>query len=233
MAAYLGWTLAACLLGFATTYLFVGMLRWSRAVFLVPYVFLVSAFLYAYFRWAGVDLRTLFTENLLWGIVAMLAVSVFLVRNVMSQPATPRSQGFRLVFEILWFGIVYGAIDGLFLSVFPVAVVFESFPSLRSSVLGVVTAGALALVTSASVASSYHAGYPEFRSLGKIRLAIFGNAVITLGYLVSLNPISAIGSHAVMHVAAVWHGSEGTAQLPPHYAQVPDASAASEPGLST
>jgi hypothetical protein len=117
---------------------------------------------------------------------------------------------------MLWSGFVYGAIDGLFLSVFPVLVAWESFPDLRTTPLGVVSAAFLALIASSLVTVSYHAGYSEFRS-PLMRLAIFGNSVITLGYLISANPVASFGSHAVMHMVAVWHGSEGTAQLPPHY----------------
>jgi hypothetical protein len=193
------------------------MLAWSRRLFLVPYVATVCAIFAAYVISAGVDVRALVTRNLAWGLLAMLAVSVILVRNVLSQPATPRSEGGRLVFELGWYGIVYGAIDGLFLSVFPVVLVAKSFPTLASTPVGMVAAGALALVASAAITSSYHFGYVEFRSLRMIRLAVFGNSVMTMGYLLSLNPLAAVGSHAIMHVAAVWHGSEGTAQLPPHY----------------
>lgn len=217
MSTYVGWILAACLLGFVITALFVGKLGWPRRTFLVPYVVLVCALLYAYAIWAGLDVPALLTHQLLWGVLAMLAVSVILVRNVISQPATPRSEGSRLVFELAWFGLVYGAVDGLFLSVFPVILVSQSFPGLSTTPLGMVAAGALALVTSALVTTAYHIGYPEFRRPGMIRLAIFGNAVITLAYLLSGNPIAAFGSHAIMHAVAVWHGSEGTAQLPPHY----------------
>ena len=71
------------------------------------------------------------------------------------------------------------------------------------------------------IAIVYHLGYPEFHG-SKIRYAAVGNGIISLGYLVSLNPLSAIASHAVIHITAVWRGSEGTVQLPPHYHLVED-----------
>ncbi len=40
---------------------------------------------------------------------------------------------------------------------------------------------------------------------------------MSLGYLLTMNPISAILSHIAMHVASVLHGLETMAQLPPHY----------------
>jgi hypothetical protein len=41
--------------------------------------------------------------------------------------------------------------------------------------------------------------------------------IISLGYVVTGNPLAAIIAHATMHVAAVLQGAEGTVQLPPHY----------------
>jgi len=46
---------------------------------------------------------------------------------------------------------------------------------------------------------------------------IIGNGVMSLGYLITANPIAAIASHIAMHVAGILHGPETTAQLPPHY----------------
>lgn len=216
MAGYLAWTVAASLLGLSITTICVSVLHLRRSVFLIPYVFLVGLFLYAYGVWAHVDFTALVANNLTMGIVAAVVVAFILVRNVLSQPASPRTQGPRLMFELMWFGLIYGAIDGLYLSVFPVLLAWQSFPGLRTTPLGTVGVGALALVSSAAVTVGYHAGYPEFRS-SKMRMAVFGNSIISLGYLVSINPISAFASHAAMHTVAVWHGSEGTIQLPPHY----------------
>jgi hypothetical protein len=58
-------------------------------------------------------------------------------------------------------------------------------------------------------------GYAEFRNKS-VGLILVGNAVITLAYLVSANPLGAILSHTVMHVAAIIQCPETTLQLPPH-----------------
>lgn len=226
MVSYAVWVIAASVLGFAITSVFVGRLRLRRSAFLIPYVLGVSAFLFAFVRAEQLDVAALLARNWVWGLPATVVVSFILVRNVLSQPASPRSKGARLVFELLWFGLVYGAIDGLFLSVFPVLLVWRSFPALGATTLGTVGAGLLALVTSAIVTVAYHIGYPEFQNVAQIRLAIFGNAIITLGYLLSLNPIASFGSHAIMHMTAVWHGGERTAQLPPHYPEAEESGAA-------
>jgi hypothetical protein len=216
MSTYILWTLAASLLGLLITAVFVGVLRLKRSVFLAFYVPFIVLFLSHYVRWANLNVGELLKQNLIWGVVVGVIVSVILIRNVNSQPASPRSQGAKLYFELFWFGLVYGAVDGLFLSVFPVVLAWHSFPTLGSTVLGKIGVALLALLASVFIAVSYHAGYPEFRN-SAMRFAIIGNGLISLAFLLSLNPISSFGSHAVMHIAAVLHGSEGTVQLPPHY----------------
>jgi len=46
-------------------------------------------------------------------------VGFLMVRNVLSQPSSPRSRGAQLMFDLIWSGVIYGALDGVFLSVMP------------------------------------------------------------------------------------------------------------------
>jgi hypothetical protein len=96
---------------------------------------------------------------------------------------------------------VYGAIDGLLLNVFPVLAV---------------QGASFALVASLALTAIYHLGYTEFQSALIVSVMI-GNAIITLTYLLSGNPLAAVATHVIMHVGAVLHGMETTLQLPPHY----------------
>ena len=143
-------------------------------------------------------------------------MGVVMVRNVLSQPPSPRSRGLRLFFELFWFGVIYGALDALLLSVFPVLVSWQAFPDLGNTILGKIGLALIALAASEFITIAYHAGYPEFRNSSLVLPAI-GNGIFTLAYVLSMNPISSLGSHAAMHIAAVWHGTERTVQLPPHY----------------
>lgn len=225
MITYILWTIVASLLGLSISAVFAGKLRLQRSVFLVPYVLLVSIFLYCFVRWENLNVGALIRQNWIWGVIAAVVVAIFMIRNVFSQPVSPRSQGSKLLFELFWFGLVYGAVDGLFLSVFPVLMTWQVFPALGNTVLGRIEVALLALIASELITLAYHVGYPEFRNSSVVFAAI-GNGIITIAYLVSLNPISAIGSHVVMHIAAVWHGSERTVQLPPHYGNVEKKQAA-------
>ncbi len=213
---YVLWTLIAGILGLLISAIFAGIFRLKRSVFLVPYALLVGLFLFSYFKWAHLNIEELIIRNWLWGVIAAIVISIIMIRNVFSQPSSLRSRGPKLIFELLWFGVIYGMIDALLLSVLPVLITWQAFPDLGNTILGKVGLALLALVASEFITTAYHAGYPEFRNSSLVLPAI-GNGIITLGYVLSRNPISSVGSHIVMHIASVLRGTEKTVQLPPHY----------------
>jgi hypothetical protein len=213
---YVLWTLAAGVLGLLISAIFAGIFRLRRSVFLVPYVLLAGSFLYSYIHWAHLNVGELIIQNWLWGVIAAIVVGIVMVRNVLSQPSSPRSRGMKLLFELFWFGVIYGALDALLFSVFPVLITWQAFPDLGNTILGKIGLALLALAASEFIAIAYHAGYPEFRNSSLVLPGV-GNGIITLAYVLSKNPISSVGSHVAMHIAAVWRGSEQTVQLPPHY----------------
>lgn len=215
---YLGWVLAAGLLGLAISAVLSGRMRLSRRLFLVPYFVLTALFLYCFCRWNQLNVTSFLVRNWLWGMLAGAVVGVFLVRNVLSQPTSMRSTGVGLFFDVLWLGLGYGAMDALLLNVMPVVSVWSGFSKAGWTVAwsGRIAVGILALLASLLVTLLYHLGYPEFRNR-RVALVLFGNILITSAYLVSTNPLGAVVSHVVMHVAAVFQGPERTIQLPPHY----------------
>ena len=84
---------------------------------------------------------------------------------------------------------------------------------------GKLAVGVLALLASLWVTFAYHWGYPEYRGK-QVMAPLIGNGIMSLGYLLTINPISAVGSHIAMHIAGVLHGPESTMQLPPHQASL-------------
>jgi hypothetical protein len=216
---YLLWIPAAALLGFAIAEIFAGLLHLPRSVYLIPYVALVSLTFYAFLRWSGLSLMELFRHNWVWGVVGAVLVGAFVVRNVFSQPTSARAEGLPLAFDLLWSGVVYGLIDALLLSVLPVLATWQAFSILgwTTNWPGKIAVGAIAFVASLFVAICYHLGYPEYRMQGGIVGPTIGNGVMTLGYLLTNNPIAAIFSHIAMHVAGVLRGPASVMQLPPHY----------------
>jgi hypothetical protein len=215
---HLMWVIGAAILGFALSATFAGLLQFPRNLFLVPYLLLAGMYLAGYVRWSQVDLGELIGHNRLWGLVGALALGAFVVKNILSQPASPHTTGLRLAFDLFWQGIVYGGLDALFLSVLPVLAAWTAFSQLgwTESWPGKLAVGALGLAASLLVTFAYHWGFPEYRG-GQVASPLFGNGMMSLGYLLSNNPIAAFFSHIAMHVAGVLHGPATVMQLPPHY----------------
>jgi hypothetical protein len=217
IASFLLWIVVACVLGFGLSAVFSGWLDLRRRFFLIPYVALVGGFLYTFTRLAALDLQALVSHHLLWGVLAGLAVGTFMVMNVRSQPSSRGSTGGGLLLDIAWLGVVYGGIDALFLNVMPVLAVLTALSRFAwtGTWLGKAGIGLIALCASLAVTLAYHLGYREFRNK-RVGLVLVGNAIITLGYLLSGNPLAALIGHIVMHLAAAVQGPETTIQLPPH-----------------
>jgi hypothetical protein len=212
------WLIAGCAGGFATSLVFAGVLKLSRNIFLIPYVTYCIILLYTFIRTNDINVAAIFEKNWVWGVFAGAVTSVFLIRNVRSQPATRQSSGAGLILDISWAGLVYGSMDALLLNIFPVVAIAIGMSQFgwTATLPGKVGVGAIGLLASLLITVIYHIGYPEFRG-NQMRLAIVGNTIITLAFLLSGNPLGSLISHSVMHVAAVLQGAETTIQLPPHY----------------
>jgi hypothetical protein len=217
--SHLLWVPAAALLGFAIAAIFAGLLHLPRNIYLIPYVALVSLFFYAFMRWSGLSTINLLRHNWVWGVIVAVLLGMFTVNNILSQPASTRSEGLSLAFNILWVGVVYGLVDALLLSVLPVLATWGAFSALGWTAhwWGKIPVGFIAILLGLFVTISYHLGYPECRVAGGLFGPTLGNGAMTLGYVLTNNPISAIFSHIAMHVAGVLQGPESVIQLPPHY----------------
>jgi hypothetical protein len=134
----------------------------------------------------------------------------------MQQPPSQAPSGLYLAIALVWLGLVYGLLDGLLLTVAPVLAVFGGDSPGLSGRTGRWRRGAMALVASLFVTAAYHVGYVEFRG-PQLRQPLVGNAVLTVGYLVTGSIATPLIGHVIMHGAAVLHGTETTLQLPPHY----------------
>lgn len=215
---YLVWILAAAVLGYGVAAIFSGWLRLPRNLFLVPYVILAGLFLYAYKQWSGLSVGSLVRQNWIWALIGTILLGLFLARNVLSQPASPRATSPGLFFDLLWSGIVYGGMDALFLSVLPVQAARQAFTALgwTANIPGKILVGMIALLMSLFVTSSYHWGFAEYQAPGGLAGPTVGNGVMSLGYLLTNNPLTAIFSHMIMHITGVLHGPASVMQLPPH-----------------
>jgi hypothetical protein len=216
--AYLGWIVAAGLLGFATSAIFARLLRLPRNLYLLPYVVCSSLFLYAYVKWSGLSVPDLTRHQWIWGLVGAVVLGAFTVKNILSQPASARAQGVVLAFDLVWSGVIYGFVDALLLSVLPVLATWQAFTLLNWTVSlpGKILVGTLGILASLFVTVAYHLGYPEYHGKGLFG-PVIGNTTMTLGFLITNNPLAAVLSHIAMHVAGVLRGPASVVQLPPHY----------------
>jgi hypothetical protein len=212
------WVAAAAGVGFAVPTVFAGWLGLPREQVVLGYLLVVGPFLHGYARWSGVDVADLVRRNWPFGVLAGAVAGAFVVANVLSQPTSAAPAGLDLVVALLWLGLVYGALDALLLSVLPVFATWRAFAGTGWSEgwPGRLAVGGVALAASALVTASYHLGYPEFRGPA-VGAPVVGNSVMSLAYLASANPLSAVIAHVAMHVAGVLQGAETVVQLPPHY----------------
>jgi hypothetical protein len=198
--------------------IFAGLLQLARPLFLIPYVLLTAIFLIGYLRWGKFDLRRHLIRHWRWGVAGALVGGSFVVFSVLQQPRTPMPQGTTFLLNVLWLGFVYGLIDGLLLSVMPIAATWQAWKLLgwTERWSGRIGAGLLALLASLIVTATYHLGYPEFQGV-TVLLPVFGVGVMSVTYLLTRNPLAPVLSHIAMHVAAVLYGLYTAVQLPPHY----------------
>jgi len=218
MTAGLIWILIASFLGFSIAAVFAGWLKLKRNVYLLVYIPLVAALLTAFVISNDLNIREIILHNWAWGLLGAVLAGAFVVKNVLSQPSSERHKGVDLLSDILWPGFTYGLIDALLLSVLPIL-------SVRLAITNAVSTDSwstrflfivLGLLSSFFVTTAYHLGYPEFRGK-KVIWPNVGNGVLSLAYILTMNPLAAILPHITMHIVAMIHGPKTTGQVPPHY----------------
>lgn len=203
--------------GLASSLIFSGVLQLPRGGFVASWTIVAAVFLTWYLMSQRIDIRTQLQRRWVSGLVGGVIFGALLVRQVFSQPASTRAEGLSLAAELLAFGLVYGVVDALMLTVVPVLSLYGMRQANALQAAGArYRWAAVALLGSALVAAAYHAGFAEFRETQLVQ-PVIGNVLITLSYLLTGSPVAPIVSHVLMHVAAVLHGAAATAQLPPHY----------------
>jgi MFS family permease len=220
MTSCLIWILTASLLGFTVSAVFAGWLRLKRNVYLLFYIPLVAALFIAFVITNDLNIKEIIFHNWIWGILGAVLAGAFVVKNVLSQPSSERQKGIALLSDILWPGFTYGLIDALLLSVLPIiaisiAITDKAWLDNWTGKAGFIGLG---LLGSFLVTTAYHLGYPEFRGK-KVIWPNIGNGVLTLAYLLTMNPLAAILPHITMHIVAMLHGPKTTGQVPPHYVE--------------
>jgi hypothetical protein len=215
---HVAWIGLAAALGFGISAVSSGMLEIGRDWVVLLHAAITIPFVAAYLGWSGVSLPEMLRRNLVWGLAGAVVFGALVAFSVQRMDASPRAAGGELVFDLLWLGVVYGVVDALLLNIMPVVAVWQASRSLGRTErwLDKVVTGALAIVASLVVTATYHLGYVEFQG-SEVADPLFGNTIMTLGYILTANPITALVAHVALHVASVIHGVDVTVTLPPHY----------------
>jgi len=214
----LAWLAAGYVVAFAVPFLFADLLRLPRDLYYGIYAVAVLGLFGLWARATGQRLGAMIRRR--WRLTVVLGVVFAFVLSfvvVWTEPVSSGPQGLGLVWAVLWRGLVYGAVDGLLLSAFPILAVFAAADGsrLRARKAGTIGIGAAALLASLAMASIYHIGYSDFRS-AKLVKPVAGDLVWSVPTLVTLNPVGAPIAHVGLHVAAVLHSYDTETFLPPH-----------------
>jgi hypothetical protein len=212
------WLGGGFVLAFLIPFVFADALELNRDVYYGLYAAAVFGYVAAWSRATQQSLRRLASRRL--GLTIGLAAVASLILALMvyrSEDSATRPEGIEFAAAIVWRGILYGATDGLLLSVFPILAVFAAFAgaSIRGRRGGTALVGLIALIASLAMTAAYHAGYSDFRG-EKVRKPLAGDLVWSAPTLLTLNPVGAPIAHIALHTTAVVHSYETDTFLPPH-----------------
>ena len=210
----LGWFAAACVVGFSVPWLGSSVLGLQHDLYLGVYFAAVLALFASYASATGLDVHAAFARHWKLGSAIGGLVAIALVRDVLSNAATPRPHGVYFGFELIWRGGIYGAVDALLLTVLPCLIVLRALGgrlvTVRRRLAYLVPSLALVM----TITAVYHLGYAQYREDG-IAAPETGNVIISLPMLLTTNPVGSIADHAAMHISAVAHSYETDVRLPP------------------
>jgi hypothetical protein len=213
-AIQLRWFGIAAVVGFAVPFIGSSVLELHHDVYLGLYFAAVLGLFAAYAGATELDVRATLKRHWKLGVALGVLVGAALVRNVFADDATPRPDGAYYVFELIWRGGIYGAVDALLLTVLPCLVVYRSLGGRLGSWRRRLAYFASSLVLVLAITAVYHLGFEQYREDG-VGAPETGNTIISLPMLLSTNPIGSIADHAAMHVSAVAHSYGTEVRLPP------------------
>ncbi|MFO7571882.1 MAG: hypothetical protein R6W48_04685 [Gaiellaceae bacterium] len=218
LSEHWAWLAGGLVFAFVVPFVLADVLGVSRDLYYGLYAVAVVGLFMVWAGETGYDLVAAMKRHWLWAIglgFAVAGVMAFLVLR--TEEATARPDGVELIGAVVWRGLVYGAIDGLLLSAFPILVVFAAMAGsrLNQRFRGKVVIGIVAMLASLTMTAAYHAGYSDFRS-DKMSKPLTGDLMWSIPTLVTLNPVGAPIAHAGMHTTAVLHSYETNTYLPPH-----------------
>jgi hypothetical protein len=211
---HVAWFAFVSTVAFLVPFVGVSVLDLQHDLYYLVYFITAAAVLVVYVRVEGVDVRRIVTHAWRWSLALGVVAGLAVAGTVLGEVATDRPSGPYFVFELLWRGVAYGAVDALLLSAFPGLVAYSILRGRVGGFRGKVRFSALALPLVLAITATYHLGYPQYREDGVGRPET-GNTIISVPMLATGNPIGAVVAHVTMHTTAVVHTYETPVFLPP------------------
>ena len=208
------WLLVLMIAAFLVSWLVADRLRANQMTYVGVLTLMTAGFTVGYVAWADVSIRDFLVDNWLWGLaVGVLAGTIPALAMARMKATAPAERGARRAARVAWDGVVYAISEGLLLSTLPALMAWQMLHLLGwSGTAGTVLRIVLPLLASIAVIITHHLGYPEFRNPREMSLAVVGCGLLTVGFLITGNILTAPVGHVLMHTAGVLHGTE----LPPH-----------------
>lgn len=205
------WLAGLFVLGFGIAWLLTDLGGVRRAVYIFFLAGAAVAFTTGYLSWSGTGYGDFLFSNWGWGLIAAAISGSVLAFVVVRQAVEVPRHGLELAGAIAWEGIVYGATEGLLLSVMPVLLVWQSgwLAGWRDS--GLIVASVLGVITSLAFIGVHHLGYRGFRG-PQVLIVMAGCGLLSVAYVLTGSPFAAVVGHIVMHLGIVIHGTE----MPPY-----------------
>lgn len=214
-ASQVTWFVAGLLVTFLIPFVFSSALNLHHDLYLLIYFVAVVGLLTAYVIQTNADVVTIWTRGWKLSLLVGIFATAFVVLSVINrETATVHPSGVYFGFELVWRGLLYGVFDALILTAFPGMVAYALIHHEGEGVGRRVAFGVIALVLMWTITATYHLGFAQYREDG-LSAPEFGNSVISVPMLVSMNPVGSVLTHASMHVTAVQHAYETPTLLPP------------------
>jgi hypothetical protein len=210
----LEWFAAGAGLMFAVSFLTADLLEVHHDLYMLVYATIAVTFVAAFASHSRVNLAAVLGRRLGWSLVVGALSGIVLVAQVWRGSSTTHPAGWFFVFELLWRGVVYGAVDALILFVFPAVVAHLVMGGDRRGERRKVGFAVVTIGLSMLIAATYHVGYGQFRGSDVAKPEI-GALVGAVPAVVAGNPAGAVVLHSVYHVAANVHSYHSPISLPP------------------
>ncbi len=216
--AAIGWLAGGGALTYAVSMLGTTVLGLQHDLYYLIYFTFALGYLGWFATKSHIAWRAVLRRNIWWSLGLGALVAFAVARQIMGGDGTPHPQGGFYGFELVWRGVVYGAVDALILFVFPAVVAYLVMRGNRKGLGRKAAFAGLVLLFSLVVSTTYHLGYSTYRG-SELSKPLIGTVMADVPAMLTGNPAGAIVAHVAAHTTAVGHqyyGGDGTNRsLPP------------------